>query len=123
MLARRRLGVAVQALGDFFLVSLAIQLRQTAQHFDTRSLRDGVADAVVLRQVRYFVEAMLKVEVIPAVGVCDSGIHFMLQCAQSFDTGVAFGFGMEAVVEHGQADAVDMHDVDARLMEPISHFT
>src|SRR5690606_6842668 len=42
---------AVQACRDLLFVTLSVQLRQPPQHLDTRRLRNGEANSVVLWQV------------------------------------------------------------------------
>ncbi|MAO58566.1 MAG: hypothetical protein CL549_09585 [Alcanivorax sp.] len=71
--------LTVQALSDFLLVTLTVQLRQSSQHFDARRLRDGEADSVVLRQVRNLVKTMFEIKIIPAIGARYGGVHFALQ--------------------------------------------
>ena len=48
-------------------------------------------------------EAVIEVEIVPAVGACDGSIHFALQRAQGLNTRIVLGIGMEAVVELGKA--------------------
>lgn len=71
-------------------------------------------------------EAVSEVKVMPAVGACDRGVHFTLQCAQPFDARIALCVGMEAVIELGQADVIGPHDFAAcpqvRLTERFQGF-
>ena len=66
-----RRGITMQTLRNIFFVTLAVQLRQPPQHFETCGFRDGEADAVVLWHIRHFVEAMLEIEIVPAVSSND----------------------------------------------------
>jgi len=57
--------------GDLFRVALVIQRQQATEDLFARCGGNGVADPVVFRKKLELVEAVLKIEALPAVGVPD----------------------------------------------------
>ena len=55
---------------------------QTLDHFAAGSGANGIADTVVLGEGLDFVEAVLKIEILPAVFIADRDVELDVQAAQ-----------------------------------------
>jgi len=61
---------------------------QAFEHLAAGGWADGVADTVVLGEGFHFVEAVVEIEVLPAIGIEDRYVECHVQAAE-FDQGVA----------------------------------
>ena len=88
----------MQTSGDFFLVTLTVQLRQSPQHIDARSLRHGEANTVTFRKIGYFMKTMLEIKIVPPVSTSDCDVDLAMNCTQLFYSLTLLRWGMQPVI-------------------------
>ena len=94
--ARGWLGLAllvVEALGDLLGVPLVVELQEAGEDFPAGRLADRESDALL-----GLVEAVIEVEIKPAVGGGDGIVHFDVELTELLDVGSGFVRVVETVV-------------------------
>ena len=71
-----RLGLARRLPSSSVILS-----EQTLEYLATGGWTEGVSDAVVLGESLHFVKAVLKVEILPAIGIADLDVERDVQAA------------------------------------------